>query len=121
MLSGKRPYENNLTLKIVDAEIKWDEVVKLLNIYIDYQLNFNFHISNLCREAGQLLDVLKRLSPYLSKLNKLTIFHTFLLSIIIVFKHGIFALKRTHKNRKRFKKELCDLCMMILIELMKNC
>ena len=45
---------------------------------IDYQLNFDQHISNLCRKAGQQLNVLKRLSPFLSRLNKLTIFHTFI-------------------------------------------
>ena len=43
-------------------------------------LNFDQHISNLCRKAGQQLNVLKRLSPFLSRLNKLTIFHTFILS-----------------------------------------
>ena len=54
--------------------------VKLLGVDIDYQLNFDQHISNLCRKAGQQLNVLKRLSPFLSRLNKLTIFHTFILS-----------------------------------------
>jgi hypothetical protein len=51
--------------------------VKLLGIDIDYQ--FNQHISNLCRKASQQLNVLKRLGSYLTKLNKLTIFHTFIL------------------------------------------
>ena len=54
--------------------------MKLLGIDIDYQLNFDQHISNLCKKAGQQLNVLKRLSPFLSSLNKLTIFHTFILS-----------------------------------------
>ena len=71
---GKRTYGKNLTLKMFDAEIKCDEVFKLLGIDINYQSKFDFHISNLCRKAGQQLNVLKRLSPYLSKLNKLTIF-----------------------------------------------
>ena len=31
-------------------------------------------------EAGQQLNILKRLSPFLSRLNKFTIFHTFILS-----------------------------------------
>ena len=54
--------------------------MKLLGVYIEYQLNFDQHISNLCRKAGQQLNVLKRLSPFLSRLNKITIFHTFILS-----------------------------------------
>ena len=36
--------------------------------------------SNLCRKASQQLNVLKRLGSYLTKLNKPTIFHTFILS-----------------------------------------
>ena len=44
----------------------------------DYQLKFDQH--NLCRKASQQLNVLKRLGSYLTKLNKLTIFHTFILS-----------------------------------------
>ena len=42
-------------LKISDAEIKCEEVVKLLGIDIDYKLSFDQHISNLCRKAGQQL------------------------------------------------------------------
>ena len=54
--------------------------MKLLGVDIDYQLNFYQHISYLCRKAGQLLIVLKRLSPFLSRQNQLTIFQTFILS-----------------------------------------
>ena len=54
--------------------------MKLLGIDIDYQLNFDHHIKKLSRKAGQQLNVLKSLSPFLSKLNRLTIFHTFILS-----------------------------------------
>jgi hypothetical protein len=62
--------------KIESAEIICDEVVKLLGIDIDYQLNFNYHIKNICRKAFQQLNVLKRIGCFLSKLNKLTICHT---------------------------------------------
>ena len=77
---GKRTHDMNLTIKVSDTQINCEDVVKLLGVDIDYQLNFDHHISNLCRKAGQQLNVLKRLSPFLSRLNKLTIFHTFILS-----------------------------------------
>ena len=70
----------NLTTKISDTQINCEDVVKLHGEDIAYQLNFDQHISNLCRKAGQQLNVLKRLSPFISRLNKLTIFHTFILS-----------------------------------------
>jgi tRNA A-37 threonylcarbamoyl transferase component Bud32 len=51
-----------------------------LGIDIDYQLNFDEHIKNICRKASQQSSVLKRIGCFLSKLNKLTIFHSFILS-----------------------------------------
>ena len=69
-----------MTVKVSGSEIKCEKIVKLSRVDIDYQLNFDNHISDLCRKTGQQLNVLKRLSPYLSKLNKLTILHTFILS-----------------------------------------
>ena len=77
---GNKTHAKTPVFKIDSAEITCDEVVKLLGIDIDYQLNFNYHIKNICRKASQQLNVLKRIGCFLSKLNKLTIFHTFILS-----------------------------------------
>jgi hypothetical protein len=68
-------------------------VVKLLGIDIDYQLNFDKHIKNICRKASQQLSVLKRIGCFLSKLNKLTIFEYLKLYLLFFkttksFKHG---------------------------------
>jgi hypothetical protein len=41
---------------------------------IDYQLNFDVHVSSICRKASQQLNVLKRLGSLLNRLSKLTIF-----------------------------------------------
>ena len=57
----------NLVSKISNSEIKCEEVVKLLGIGIDYQLNFDHHVSHLCRKVGQQPNVLKRLSPFYIK------------------------------------------------------
>ena len=77
---GNKTYAKKPVFNIESAEITCDDVVKLLGIDIDYQLNFNIHIKNICRKASQQLNVLKRIGCYLSKLNKLTIYHTFILS-----------------------------------------
>ena len=45
-------------------KIKCEDAVKLLGVDTDFQLNFDQHTSNLCRKAGQQLNVLKRLSPF---------------------------------------------------------
>jgi hypothetical protein len=36
------------------------KTVKSLGIEIDYQLNFDVHVSSICRKASQQLNVLKR-------------------------------------------------------------
>ena len=101
---GKRIFGKNSVRKFSDSEIKCEEVAKLLRVDIDYQLNFDQHLSSLCRKAGQQLIVLKRLSPFLSKLNRLTVFYTF---ILFNFNNCplacILAMKITQGNSTKFK------------------
>ena len=49
--AGEKTFEKNIVLKISDAEIKCEEVVKLLGIDIDYKLSFDQHISKSNRKA----------------------------------------------------------------------
>jgi hypothetical protein len=79
---GKKTYEKHPTINIQYFELTCEDSVKLLGIEIDYQLNFDthIHVSTICRKASQQLTIIKCLGPYLNRLNKLTIFHTFILS-----------------------------------------
>ena len=77
---GTRTFNKNPIFNIQSAEIICEQSVKLLGIDIDFKLNFELHINNICRKAAQQLNVLKHLGPYLSKVNKLTIFYSFILS-----------------------------------------
>ena len=77
---GRKIYDKNPSIHIQNFDLTCESTVKLLGIDIDYQLNFDVHISTICRKACQQLNILKRLGSYLNRLNKLTIFHTFILS-----------------------------------------
>ena len=55
---GKKTYAKEPVFNIESANISCDEVVKLLGIDIDYQLNFDKHIKNICRKASPQLSVL---------------------------------------------------------------
>ena len=70
----------NPSIHIQNFDLTCESTVKLLGIDIDYQLNFYAHISTICRKASQQQNILKHLGSYLNRLNKLTIFHTFILS-----------------------------------------
>jgi hypothetical protein len=49
-------------------------------VTIDCQLKFNTHISEICRKASRQLNVLKRIGKHLSKLGRLTIYHSYIMS-----------------------------------------
>jgi hypothetical protein len=76
----RKTYDKNPSIHIQNFDLTCESTVKILGIDIDYQLNFDAHISTICRKASQQLNILKRLRSYLNRLNKLTIFHTFILS-----------------------------------------
>jgi hypothetical protein len=64
-----------------DIEIECETEVKLLGVTIDFKLNFNEHISSICKKkASMQLNVLKRISKLLTKLGKLTIYYSFIMS-----------------------------------------
>ena len=44
--------------------IKSEETVKLLGVTLDYKLNFDRYISNICKKAATQLNVLKRLKKF---------------------------------------------------------
>ena len=52
-------------ISIGEAVIKESPEEKLLGVTIDKNLNFNSHISNLCKKASQKLHALARVSPFM--------------------------------------------------------
>ena len=61
IIDKKKKCHTNETLKIGDKIIKASSSVKLFGVQIDDQLNFNLHISNICRSAANQLNALIRL------------------------------------------------------------
>ena len=118
---GNKTHKNDPVFNIDNATISCDDVVKLLGVDIDFQLNFKCHIKSICRKASQQLNVLKRIGSYLSRLNKLTTFHTFILSNFnFCPSPWHFSLKRTQKSSKKCKSERSDLYIMITTALTTN-
>lgn len=60
--------------------INTEENVKLLGVHIDDKLNFDKHISEICKKCAKQINVLKRLSPYLNFNCRMTIFKSFILA-----------------------------------------
>ena len=77
---GKKTHDKQPVYNIGNINISCDDSVKLLGVDIDFSLKFVLHISNLCRMAAQQINIMKRLGKHLNRLNRLTIFHSFMLS-----------------------------------------
>ena len=69
MAIGKKTISENISFNFDSVVIKPDQEIKLLGVDIDYLLNFNTHISNICRKASRQLNVLKRIGKHLCKLG----------------------------------------------------
>ena len=77
---GKKTKIENIEFGLSDHVIKCEDEVNLLGVTIDYQLRFDTHVTSICRKASRQINVLKRIGKHLSKLARLTIFHSFILS-----------------------------------------
>ena len=77
---GKQTKQQNLTFTLDGNKIECESEVKLLGVTIDFQLNFNEHVSIICKKASRQLNVLKRIGTHLTKLGKLTIYYSFIMS-----------------------------------------
>ena len=77
---GERTHGERPTFRIGEAEIECDETVKLLGVDIDFRLNFDIQISNICRKASQQINVLKRIGKFLNFESRKTIYHAFIMS-----------------------------------------
>ena len=77
---GEKTKVEDITFILDNNIIKCEESVKLLGVTIDFQLNFNVQVSNICKKASKQLNVLKRIGKHLCRLGKLNIYHSFILS-----------------------------------------
>ena len=56
----------HLDIKIGDYTVGNSECEKLLGVKIDVNLNFNNHISDLCKKASRKISALARVAPFMS-------------------------------------------------------
>ena len=70
--------QKKITLNRLD--LVGEDSVKLLGVTIDYMLNFDLHISDICKKGARQINVSCRLSRYLSTETKLLIYKSFVRS-----------------------------------------
>ena len=70
----------NICLSLSGVDLPISETVKLLGLYIDHKLNFNEHVSKLCKKAGFHVSAMSRVAKYLDTKSLLNVFHAFIRS-----------------------------------------
>ena len=80
ILDKKKSNLTNIPLTVDNQTIKSVPSVELLGIHLDDKLNFNLHISNICRSAANQLNALIRLKNYLSFNAKRVLINSYIIS-----------------------------------------
>ena len=70
----------NFEANINENRISNTKFEKLLGVTFDNRLNFNHHISNICKMAGNKLHALARVSSYIDQDKRRTLFSSYFLS-----------------------------------------
>ena len=71
--------ENDIKIEMDGTKLSSEDHVKLIGVNLDSKLHFEIHIQQICLKAGNHLNVLKRLSPFINCKDKMAIFRSFIL------------------------------------------
>ena len=80
VLNKKRSDLTNTNFQVDNQVIKSVSFVQLFGIQIDGKLNFNLHISKICKSAANQLNALIRLEQFLSFQAKEVLINSYIIS-----------------------------------------
>ena len=80
MVLGKHQQKETINLTINGAEIKGQNSVTLLRFEIDNELNFNNHISNICKMAWNKMNYISGIHSFLGQNEYKALVNTFVYS-----------------------------------------
>ena len=107
---------NLQSLKINGNSIETSENVKLLGIEIDNHLNFQLHVSTICKKAAGQLKALLRLKSFLNQDQRNIIGNSFIYSnfnYCPLIRH--FCSQRLMNKIEIFRSVPCDLFLMMTL------
>lgn len=77
---GKKTFSELKSFAVANSNIDCEETVRLLGVELDYQLNFDEQVSRICQKVSKQLNVLQRISKFLSEETRLIVFKSFIRS-----------------------------------------
>ena len=129
---GKRTHSENICSNLGENIVNCEDSVKLLGVTIDFKLDFDEHISNVCKKASRQLNVLKRIGGnvlkriggHLCKLGKLSVYYYFIMSnfnYCPLTWHFCGEKKKIQKRLRKYKKGPFGLYIEIMTLAMNRC
>ena len=73
-------YKIPVDIKISDIKVTGESRVKLLDIHVDNRLNFEYHVSQLCKKSIKKLHVLPRIFKYVETSKRRVLVNSFITS-----------------------------------------
>ena len=62
MILNKHPDQNNISLNVNGTNVPLKSCVKLLGVFIDYELTFSEHVNYICKRTSRQLNAIRRIS-----------------------------------------------------------
>ena len=104
---GRHEQKETINLTINGPEIKGQNSVRLLGVVIDNELNFNNHISNICKKAGNKINAISRIQGFLGQKEKEALVNTFAyLNFIYCSLVWHFSTKKSTNNTEKNSRTL---------------
>ena len=98
---------NEVSLTIETQKIKNSKFEKLLGIKLDSKLNFNSHIHDICQKAGQKLNAISRVTPYMDFAKRRLLVNAFFYSQFNYCQLVWMCHNRTNNNKINRLHERC--------------
>ena len=67
MILNNHPDSCEISLRVANTDVKLNDCVKLLGVYIDYELKLKNHVDHLCKRTSRQLSAIRRITEYLNK------------------------------------------------------
>ena len=96
-----------VSLTIENQIIKNSKFEKLLGIKLDSKLNFNSHIHDICQKAGQKLNAISKITPYMGFAKRRLIVNAFFYSQFNYCQLVWMCHNRTNNNKINRLHERC--------------
>ena len=105
MILNNHPDISDISLCVDDMNIPLKPCVKLLGVFLYYEMNFSEHVTYACKRASGQLNPVRRVAKYLNKGCLMKLFHAFIISNFshyVIVSH--FCSKSSTIKTEKYKK-----------------